>query len=123
LTFDSASTAATNLNAAIQSLTAFVQFITPTNPGASSNNTNSKPFNVLDYGTAAAQIGVAANNLTALLTTVNQSTPELARLSQESVAEAKQIVDHAFWRGVILVVILLVGAVLAGLTYRKLAKK
>jgi hypothetical protein len=123
LTLDSASTAATNLNAAIQSLTAFVQFITPTNPGASSNNTNSKPFNVLDYGTAAAQIGVAANNLTALLATVNQSTPELARLSQQSVVGAKQVVDHAFWRGVILVVILLVGAVLAGLTYRKLAKK
>ena len=124
LTLDAASNAATNINAAIQSLTAFVQYVSPTNAGPSSGNaTNSKPFNVLDYGTAATQIGAAANNLSALLTTVNQSTPELARLGQQSAVEANAVVNHAFWCGLVLIVVLLAGALLAALIYRALVKK
>ena len=71
-TLNAASEAATNLNAAIQSLTN-CRIRCPTN-STHSSNTNSKPFDVLDYGTAAAQIGAAANNLNALLASVNQST-------------------------------------------------
>ena len=72
-TLDSAGGAATNINAAIQSLAAFVRYVSPTNTSSPSPATNSRPFNVLDYGTAAGQIGEAAKNLSALLTTVNQS--------------------------------------------------
>ncbi len=121
-TLDSAGAAATNINAAIQSLTAFVQYVSPTNE-SSASATNSKPFNVLDYGTAAAQVGVAANNLNALLATVNQSMPEITRLSQQTKTNADRVVTHAFWLGVVLILVLLVGAVLAGLAYRALARK
>ena len=121
-TLDAVSGAATNLNAAIQSLTGFVQYVSPTN-SAPTANTNSKPFNVLDYGTAAAQIGAAARDLNAALQTLNQSTPELARVSGQTAADARQIVDHAFRCGVVLILILLAGAVLAGLCYRLLVNK
>jgi hypothetical protein len=121
LTLDSAGTAATNINAAIQSLTAFVQYVSPTNASPSSA-TNSPPFNVLDYGTAASQIGAAATNLNALLASINQSTPQLEKLGQQTKAEADDVVRHAFFYGVMLVLILLAGSVLAGLVYRKLAK-
>ena len=57
---DSASEAATNINAAIKSLTEFVQYVSPTNASPANAATNSHPFNVLDYGTAATQIGAAA---------------------------------------------------------------
>ncbi len=121
-TLDSVSGAATNLNAAIQSLTAFVQFVSPTN-AAPTANTNGRPFNVLDYGTAAAQIGAAARDLNAALQTLNQSTPELARISGQTAADARQVVDHAFRCGIILILILLTGSVLAGLCYRLLVNK
>ena len=121
-TLDAVSGAATNLNAAIQSLTAFVQYVSPTN-AAPATNTNGRPFNVQDYGTAAAQIGAAARDLNAALQTLNQSTPELARVSGQTAADAKQIVDHAFRCGVVLILILLAGAVLAGLCYRLLVNK
>ena len=121
-TVDSVSDAAKNINAAIQSLTTFVQYVSPTN-AAAATGTNSAPFNVLDYGTAAAQVGVAANNLNALLVTMNQSTPELAQLGQASAAKADEVVNRAFHYGLILIAILLVGAVLAGLLYRVLANK
>ena len=120
-TLDSVSSAATNLNAAIQSLTTLVQYVSPTNSALAA--TNSPPFNVLDYGTAAAQIGKAANNLNTLLATVNQSTPELVRLGQSSAAKADEVVNRAFGYGLILIAVLLVGAVLAGLLYRVLANK
>jgi hypothetical protein len=119
---DSASEAATNINAAIKSLTEFVQYVSPTNP-APASITNSNPFNVLDYGTAAAQIGAAANNLNALLASVNQSAPQLEKLSRQTTAEADRVVQHAFRMGIVLIIILLAGSVLAGLAYRVLANK
>ncbi len=120
-TFDSAGAAATNINAAIQSLTEFVRFVTPTN--STPSTTNSHPFNVLDYGTAATQIGAAANNLNALLAPVNQSAPQIEKLGQQTKTDADDIVRHAFYYGVALVLILLIGSVVAKLVYRKLADK
>ena len=123
LTLDSAGTAATNLNAAIQSLTAFVQYVSPTNTSPSSATTNSPPFNVLDYGVAASKIGAAAGNLNALLASVNQSTPQLEKLGQQTKTDADEVVRHAFIYGLILILILLSGSVLAALIYRLLANK
>ena len=119
-TLDSAGAAATNINTAIQSLTAFVQYVSPTNARPSSV-TNSHPFNVLDYGTAAAQIGAAANNLNALLASVNQSAPQIEQLGRQTKDDADAVVRHAFLYGVAIVLILLAGSVVAGLIYRRLA--
>ena len=82
-----------------------------------------RPFNVLDYGAAAAQIGAAAGNLNALLASVNQSTPQLEKLGQQTKADADEVVRHAFIYGLVLVLILLAGSVLAALIYRILANK
>ncbi len=122
-TLDSANTAAANVNAAIKSLTAFVQYIAPTNTAAPSGATDNKPFNVLDYGTAAAQIGAAATNLNALLVSLNQTAPQLEKIGQQTTAEADRVMRHAFIYGLLLVLILLAGSVLAGLSYRILANK
>ena len=116
-TLDSAGAAATNINAAIQSLTEFVRYVSPTNASASA--TNSHPFNVLDYGTAATQIGAAANNLNALLASVNQSAPQIEKLGQQTKTDADDIVRHVFYYGVALVLILLTGSVVARLAYRQ----
>jgi hypothetical protein len=121
-TLNAAGVAATNIDNAIQSLTAFVQYVSPTNE-APSSATNSKPFNVLDYGTAAAQIGAAATNLTTLLASVNGSLPQLQKLSEQTTANANRVVEHAFRLGLILILVLLGGCVLAGLIYRILANR
>jgi len=113
---------AVSVNTAIQSLDAFVRSVSPaTNQSAPS--TNSKPFNVLDYGAAASQVGAAAKDLEGLLNSVNQSTPQLARLRQDATADANRVVHRAFWLGLTLILILLAGSVLAGLAYRTLANR
>ena len=86
-------------------------------------DTNSAPFNILDYGKVADQIGGMAKELNVLLATANQNVTQLTRLSDEATTRADRIVDRAFHRGVLLIVILLVGTVLAALTYRALSRK
>lgn len=86
-------------------------------------DTNSQPFNILDYGKTAAQIGAMANDLNTLITSVNQSIPQASLLSQQAGAEARLLVDHSFRLGLILIVVLLAGAVLAGLAYRFMVMK
>ena len=122
-TLNSAGDAATNINAAIQSLDEFVRYVSAPNTNKTTVSTNSKPFNVLDYGTVAGQVGAAARDLNALLATLNQSSAQLAQLGQQTTADANRVVNHAFWRGLILILVLLVGSIVAGLTYRILANK
>jgi hypothetical protein len=122
-TLNAGGEAATAINTAIKSLDSFVRYVSPPNSNRTTLSTNSRPFNVLDYGTAASQIGAAAKDLNALLASVNQSTPQIAQLSQQTTANAERVVHHAFRLGLVLILVLLSGSVLAGLTYRFLASK
>jgi hypothetical protein len=124
-TLQSGGQMADSVNAAIKSLDAFVQYVSPpeTNPAPATVDTNSHPFNVLDYGTAASHIGAMAINLTTLIQTVNQSESQAARLSRQATADAKEVIRHAFRLGLVLIVVLLAGSVLAGLVYRQMAAR
>ncbi|HTL72645.1 MAG TPA: hypothetical protein VL863_05020 [bacterium] len=122
-TFAAGSEAAQSINAAIKSLDDFVRYVSPPSTNTASSSTNSRPFNILDYGMAASQIGAAAKDLNATLQTMNETTPQLLNLSQEATVNANRVVNHAFWKGVILIVILMMAAVVAALTYRFLAHR
>jgi hypothetical protein len=91
-------------------------------------DTNSPPFNIQDYTATAAQLAVTAQQLTRLLLTLNQTldSTNLAKLSaqvgpavQQAQTSGKEIVDYAFWKGILLVVVVLVAA----LIYRFLAAR
>jgi hypothetical protein len=86
-------------------------------------DTNSRPFNVLDYGQTATQIAGMARDLNALIASVNQSVPQLERLGQKATADAQRVVDRSFRLGLVLIGVLLVGAVVCGLAYRFVAGK
>ena len=89
----------------------------------SAPDTNSPPFNILDYAKTADQIGGMAKDLNALVGSVNQSVPEIQRLSQQAGTDVQKVVDHGFRLGLVLIAVLLGGAVLAGLLYRFFAEK
>ena len=122
-TLNTGAEAATAINGAIKSLDEFVRYVSSPNTNNTVNSTNRRPFNVLDYGTAAGQVGAAARDLNTLLGTVNESTPQLARLGQQTAADAKEVVDHAFRRGWELILILFGGSLVTGLIYRLMANK
>lgn len=124
-TLATAGSMANSLDGTIKSLDTFVRYVSPpdTNPPSASPSTNSQPFNVLDYGKAASQIGGMARDLNVLLASANQSATQLAILSEQATGKAERVVDRAFRHGLILVAFLLVGSVFAGLAYRALARK
>jgi hypothetical protein len=82
-------------------------------------DTNSQPFNILDYAKTAGEADNLARDLTTLVGSLNQSMPGIQRLSQQTVADAQNVVDHAFHLGLVLI-----GAfVVAGLLYTFLSLK
>jgi hypothetical protein len=86
-------------------------------------DTNSPPFNILDYGQVAQQVGAMATNLNALVSSVSQNVPQVERLSQSATGDAQKVVDHAFHLGLVLIAVLLAGLVVAGLVYRLFAER
>ena len=114
---------ANSVNSAVKSLDAFVHYVSPPDTNSAPADANSPPFNVLDYGTAATQVGAMARDLNLLLTSVNQSVPQVAKLGEKAGADMERVVHRAFWLGLLLIGVLLAGALLAGLAYRVLADK
>jgi hypothetical protein len=83
--------------------------------------TNSPPFKIQDYTATAAQLAVTAQQLTQLLLTLDQTlgSTNLAKLSaqfgpvvQQAQTGGKEIVDYAFWKGILLVAIGLAAALI-----------
>ncbi len=107
---------AESVNTAIKTLDEFVRSVSSTN--GTSPATNHRPFDVLDYATTARDIGNAAKDLNALLTSANGNVSRLTQLRHESAAEAKHVVDYSFWRAITLIVVFLAGALVAATLYR-----
>lgn len=112
---------ASSVNDAIRSLHAFTGSF---NAGAGSNapatpqETPKKPFNILDYGEAAQQVGAMALQVNTLLTSATQATPQLKQLGGETRQQAEQLVHHAFWLALVLVVAAITLVLVACLAYR-----
>lgn len=111
------------LNEAIQSLTDFVESVSPpdTNTPPKPPDANSPPFNVLDYGKAAGEIGVMAKDLNMLLASLNQSVPALTQASRQAAVDAKAVVNHAFLLGLLLILVLGIVAVVVLVIHRRLS--
>ena len=82
---------------------------------------NAVPFRIQDYTQSAAQIEATAGRLTELLGMLDRTMGSfnLAQLSaqagpvvQQAQAGGKEVVDYAFWKGILLVVIVLVAALI-----------
>jgi hypothetical protein len=82
---------------------------------------NAMPFRIQDYTQSAAQIEATAGRLTEFLgmldRTMSSSNPaqfsaQVGRVVQQAQAGGKEVVDYAFWKGILLVVIVLVAALI-----------
>ena len=112
-----------SLTATIQSLDAFVHYVSPPPDPNAPPSKPGKPFDVLEYGRAASDVGGMARDLNALLRSANETAPAIGLMSQKTGDDLKRVVDRAFWRGLVLILVLLVGYVAARLAYTALARK
>ena len=83
--------------------------------------TNAEPFRIQDYTATAAQLEVTARQLTELILALDQTiaSTNLAQLAaqvgpavQQAQTGGREIVNYAFWKGILLIVILLVAALI-----------
>jgi hypothetical protein len=86
-------------------------------------DTNSPPFNILDYGQVADRVGAMAKEIDILVNSVNQSVPQLDRLSRQATGDAQKVVDRGFRLALVLIAVLLGGALVTGLVYRFFGEK
>jgi hypothetical protein len=122
-TLDAGAQMSDSLKGTIGALDAFVHYVSPPPDPNAPPAKPGKPFDPLDYGKAAGEVGGMARDLTALLSTVHQTAPQLGVLGQRTAEELRGVVDRAFWKGLILIVVLLVGAIPATLAYKALARR
>ncbi len=113
----------TSLTETIRSLDAFVHYVSPPPDPNAPPAKSGKPFDPLDFGKAAVDVGGMARDLNALLRSANETAPALAKIGQSTGEDLKRVIDHAFWRGLVLILVLLVGYVGARLAYRALARR
>jgi len=82
-----------------------------------------RPFDITEYTAAAAQITRAANELQQLIAGIEQGTPALAQSADRAAVTLQDVVDHAYWRIVELIALLLGGGLAAALAYRGIVRR
>ena len=120
-TFTSGRQMADSVDAAVQSLDAFIQRVTPP-PSTNVTATPGKPFDVTEYGAAAAEVGKAAQQLDTLTHSLEKTTPEIGTVVDRTGLRGKELVDYAFHKALLLLVLLLTGAIVVMLVQRLLRK-
>ena len=108
-----------SLSGTIRTLDAFVRYVSPPKDPNAPPSTG-KPFDPLDYGQAASQVGSMARDLNELFRSANSTAPALARITSSAGDDMKRVVDHAFWMAVVLILVFLAGFVVARLVYRSI---
>jgi hypothetical protein len=82
-----------------------------------------RPFDVTEYTEALRQLGVAAQQLQALLSQADSKAPALAQVSDGAANRVTSLVDHMYWRLVQLVLLLVAASVLGALAYRAIVRR
>jgi hypothetical protein len=118
----------TSLNTTLTTFTALMKLFGVGAPSTTPPETNSPPFNILDYAKTADAVGKMAQQLDVLLKDASGTvqTPaldkrfaELGALSERTRSDAKSVLNHAF----LLAVGLIVAGFACALAYRRLAPR
>jgi hypothetical protein len=125
-TFQAGNEMAKSVDAAVKSLDGFIRSVKP--PAASQSETQSaaphgKPFDVTEYGAAAAEISKAAQQLDSLTHSLEKTKPEVAEFVQHAGMQGKELVDYAFHKALLLIVVALAGIVITVLACRWLTPR
>ncbi len=120
-TLDSGEKMSTSLNTTLTTFDALMKRFGVGEPGSGSPDTNSPPFNILDYAKTAEQIAAMAQQLDALIKDANgtldspaldKRIAELNKVTSQAKADAKSVLNHAFLLGAGLILLAFACAVI-----------
>lgn len=107
-----------SISGTIAALDAFVARFQPQEGQAPAPSTPGRPFDITEYAQTARDLASAAQNLQALLVQLDTSSASAERLAATTQQSLDEVVDRAFWRGIMLIVALALAALLTTLAYR-----
>lgn len=82
-----------------------------------------KPFDIADYANAAREFAATARQLELLMVQLNAGAPQVGDLAHRTVADMRALVDFAFSRLIILVVVLVAAVWIAALAYQLVVRR
>jgi hypothetical protein len=122
-TIDSAKEMSAVVQSAVQSLDAFIAR-QKEDPGRTQDTElPGRPFDVREYGEAAAQVGAAAKELNAFLAVVDRSEAQSERLLDEVQRRSDRSLDRALSRLLVIGLILIGAAAAAALAVRRISAR
>jgi len=121
-TLDAGAGAASSVNDAIRSANALLASVNKPPPPGTPPPPPGKPFDIAEYTQALNELGKSAQDLEALVSSLDQSVPRVAALAEtvtgKATGEVRALVDYAFRRALALVLVLVGAVLLAAITYR-----
>ena len=112
---------ADSLNALIQSTDRMLARFAP-NPNAPAPGAPAKPFDINDYTRTAVELAATSRELQKLVSDIDASTPQLSRELDALSARVEGLIGYAFWRLVLLVLVVLAAAIAYRLVTQRLAR-
>jgi ABC-type transporter Mla subunit MlaD len=82
-----------------------------------------KPFDIADYATAAREFAATAKQLESLVAQLNAGVPQVDQLASQTIDNMRSLVNFAFWRLVVLFLVLIAAALAAALAYRYISRR
>jgi hypothetical protein len=119
-TLAAGSETAAAVDSAVVSLDRLLARFPAREPGESGQG---RPFDITEYSAAAAEFTTTARQLTELIEALGEKGEPLAAAVSGGVEVGRDLVDHLFWRALLLGFLLLAGALAAALVYRAIAAR
>ena len=110
-----------SVGATVAALDAFVARFQPKEMPPAASTAPARPFDINDYAQTARELASAAQDLQALLVQLDTSSTGVERLAGTTTQALQEVVDRAFWRGLVLIGALAIAALVATLAYRYIA--
>ena len=107
-----------SVGATVVALDTFVARFQPKNVGPVTDAAPRRPFDITDYARTANELAATAQSMQALLVQLDASSTGVERLATASIQSLREVVDRAFWRGIVLIAVLGFAALFVALAYR-----
>jgi hypothetical protein len=120
-TLATGSETAVAVNSAVMALDKLMARFPRREPGA--EPAEGRPFDITEYTAAAAEFTGTARQLTALLEALGREGVPVAAAVAGGAEAGRALVDHLFWRALLLGLLLIGAALSAALAYRSLARR
>jgi hypothetical protein len=107
-----------SLTETVAALDAFVARFQPGEPGPATSSAPRRRFDITEYTQTARELGVAAGQMQSLLVQLDASSKDMERVARGATQDLNRVIDRAFWRGVMLILVLGLVTTLSALFYR-----